>query len=98
VAREAGEGRVLREGWPKYLVRLKEGALMVRFGSTDLNSVEEETRRLREMGLVEGVHFSVKMPEGAATATSQSLKRAWLSPPGSPSTAPANSGDLQRTS
>ncbi|MCC6036533.1 MAG: PaRep2b protein, partial [Pyrobaculum sp.] len=57
-------GRVLREGWPKYLVRLKEGALMVRFGSTNLNSVEEEARRFREMGLVEGVHFSVKMPEG----------------------------------
>jgi Fe2+ transport system protein FeoA len=57
-------GRVLREGWPKYLVRLKEGALMVRFGSTNPDSVEEEARRFREMGLVEGVHFSVKMPEG----------------------------------
>jgi hypothetical protein len=58
------EGRVLREGWPKYLVRLKEGALMVRFGSTNPDSVEEEARRFREMGLKEGVHFSVKMPEG----------------------------------
>ncbi len=56
-------GRVLREGWPKYLVRLREGALMVRFGSTNLNSVEEEARRFREMGLVEGVHFTAKMPE-----------------------------------
>jgi hypothetical protein len=66
------EGRVLREGWPKYLVRLKEGALMVRFGSTNPDSVEEEARRFREMGLKEGVHFSVKMPGGAATATSRS--------------------------
>jgi hypothetical protein len=86
------EGRVLREGWPKYLVRLKEGALMVRFGSTNLNSVEEEARRFREMGLVEGVHFTVKMPEGGGGGGSDGyvsiLKEglafaAWLSVHGS---------------
>jgi hypothetical protein len=81
-------GRVLREGWPKYLVRLKEGALMVRFGSTNLNSVEEEARRFREMGLVEGVHFSVKMPEGGRDGYVSILKEglafaAWLSVHGS---------------
>jgi hypothetical protein len=37
-------GLTLREGWPKYLVRLKEGALMVRFGSTSPASVEREAR------------------------------------------------------
>ncbi len=36
----------------------------VRFGSTDPDNIEREVRRLREMGLVEGIHFSVKMPEG----------------------------------
>jgi hypothetical protein len=58
-------GRVLMEGWPKYLVRLSSsGALEVRFASTDPNSIQREAQRLREMGLEEGVHFSVKMPEG----------------------------------
>jgi hypothetical protein len=32
------EGLVLMEGWPKYLVRLKDGALMIRFSSTDPDS------------------------------------------------------------
>jgi hypothetical protein len=58
------EGLTLREGWPKYLVRLKDGALVVRFGSTNRNSIEREKQRLENMGLVKGVHFSVKMPEG----------------------------------
>jgi hypothetical protein len=82
------EGRVLREDWPRYLVRLKEGALMVRFGSINLNSVEEEARRFREMCLVEGVHFSVKMPEGGRDGYVSILKEglafaAWLSVHGS---------------
>jgi hypothetical protein len=59
-----GRGRVLKEGWPKYNMRLVEGALVVRFGSSNLDSIAQEAQRLREMGLVEGVHFSVKMPEG----------------------------------
>jgi hypothetical protein len=64
VAEEAGEGRVLKEGWPKYHVGLaSSGALEVKYQSTDRNSIEQEAQRLREMGLVAGVHFSVKMPE-----------------------------------
>jgi hypothetical protein len=91
-------GRMLKEGWPKYQVGLVEGALVVRYCSISPDSIQQEAQRLENMGLVEGVHFSVKMPEGAATATSRSSGRAWRMPPGSPSTAPANSGDLQRTS
>jgi hypothetical protein len=81
-------GRVLREGWPKYLVRLKEGALMVRFGSTNPNSIVREAQRLREMGLEEGRHFTVKMPEegrdGYVSMLMEGLKHAaWLSVHGS---------------
>jgi hypothetical protein len=57
-------GRVLKEGWPKYLVRLVEGALVVRFASPNLDSIEREKQRLREIGLEESKHFTVKMPEG----------------------------------
>jgi hypothetical protein len=57
-------GRVLMEGWPKFHVRLKDGALVVRFNSTDPDSIEQVAQRLEEMGLKRGVHFSVKMPEG----------------------------------
>jgi DNA-binding Lrp family transcriptional regulator len=56
-------GRVLKEGWPKYLVRLIEGALVVSFSSTDPDSIKQEAQRFREMGLKEGRHFSVRMPE-----------------------------------
>jgi Fe2+ transport system protein FeoA len=56
-------GRVLREGWPKYEVRLADGALVVKFSSTDRNSIVREAQRLREMGLIEGKHFTVKMLE-----------------------------------
>jgi hypothetical protein len=34
------KGRVLKEGWPKYYVGLKDGTLVVRFGSTDSDSIE----------------------------------------------------------
>jgi hypothetical protein len=57
-------GRVLREGWPKYEVGLADGALVIKFNSTNPESIEREAQRLKEMGLVEGRHFSVKMPEG----------------------------------
>ena len=57
-------GRVLREGWPKYLVRLVEGALEVKYHSTNPGNIEREARRLRAMGLEEGRHFTVRMPEG----------------------------------
>jgi len=59
------EGLTLMQGWPKYKVRLVKGTLEIRFGSTDPDSIEREAQRLREMGLVEGVHFTVKMPEGS---------------------------------
>ena len=59
------EGLTLREGWPRYHVGLaRSGALVVKFGSTRRDRIERERQRLREMGLEEGVHFSVKMPEG----------------------------------
>jgi hypothetical protein len=55
----------LKEGWPKYKVGLTHsGALVVIYRSTNPDSIKQETQRFREMGLVEGVHFTVKMPEG----------------------------------
>jgi hypothetical protein len=58
------EGRVLMEGWPKYYVGLaRSGALEVRFSSTSSRNIEREAQRLRDMGLEEGRHFTVKMPE-----------------------------------
>jgi hypothetical protein len=42
----------------------KTGALLVRFITTNAANIEREAQRLREMGLVEGLHFTVKMPEG----------------------------------
>jgi Fe2+ transport system protein FeoA len=56
-------GRVLREGWPKYEVRLTDGALVVKFSSTNSGNIVREAQRLREMGLIEGKHFTVKMLE-----------------------------------
>ncbi|MFP3250267.1 MAG: PaRep2b protein [Thermoproteus sp.] len=77
-------GRVLKEGWPKYLVRLAEGALQVRYRSTDPEGIEREAQRLRDMGLVEGRHFAVKKPkggrEGYVSILREGLERAaWLS-------------------
>ncbi len=82
------EGRVLKEGWPKYDVQLIEGAFKVRFVSTNPDSIEREAQRFREMGLDEGVHFSVKMPEGGGKGYVSILKEglaytAWLSVHGS---------------
>jgi Fe2+ transport system protein FeoA len=56
-------GLVLKEGWPMYLVKLKDGALMLRFSSPNPDSIRREAQRLRDMGLEEGKHFTVKMPE-----------------------------------
>ncbi len=59
------KGRVLKEGWPKYKVGLTHsGALVVIYRSTNPDSIKQEAQRLREIGLEEGVHFTVKMPEG----------------------------------
>jgi len=77
-------GRMLKEGWPKYEVELVEGALRVRYRSINPDSIEREAQRLREMGLEEGRHFSVKMPEGRKAGYVNILKEglahaAWLS-------------------
>jgi hypothetical protein len=57
-------GLTLMEGWPKYHVGLtRSGALEVRFNSTSPDSIKQEAQRLKKMGLEEGRHFSVKMPE-----------------------------------
>jgi hypothetical protein len=58
-------GVTLKEGWPKYEVGLSGGgALVVRYETTNPDSIEREEQRLRDMGLKEGVHFTVKRPEG----------------------------------
>jgi hypothetical protein len=85
---ELEKGRVLKEGWPKYEVRLAKGALMVRFSSTNSGNIEREAQRLRDMGLEEGRHFSVKMPEGEKAGYVSILRKgleraAWLSVHGS---------------
>jgi Fe2+ transport system protein FeoA len=83
------EGRILKEGWPKYLVRLSSsGALEVKYRSTSPDSIVQEAQRLREMGLKEGVHFTVKKPEGNKKGYVNILKEgltyaAWLSVYGS---------------
>jgi hypothetical protein len=83
------EGRVLREGWPKYYVGLTHsGALEVKYQSTNLDSIKQEAQRLRDMGLEEGRHFTVKMPEegryGYVYIRREGLKHAvWLSVHGS---------------
>ncbi len=69
------EGLTLREGWPKYHVGLSNsGALAVRFESTNLGNIQQVARRLNEIGLVEGRHFVVKMPEGGEAAYVSILK------------------------
>jgi len=78
------EGRVLREGWPKYHVGLAEGALVVRYKTTNPDNIEREKLRLKEMGLKEGKHFSVKMLEEGRYSYVSILREglayvAWLS-------------------
>ncbi len=79
------EDRILKEGWPRYYVGLvRSGALVVKFGSTSRKNIEREKQRFRDMGLVEGVHFTVKMPEGGmrgyVSIQKEGLERAaWLS-------------------
>jgi hypothetical protein len=78
-------GRVLKEGWPKYLVKLSNsGALEVRYRSISPDSIQHEAQRFRDMGLVAGVHFTVKMPKdgekGYVSILRKGLERAaWLS-------------------
>jgi hypothetical protein len=79
-----GGGHTLKEEWPKYEVGLVKGALKVRFSSTNPESIVRETQRLENMGLVEGRHFTVKMPEDGGKGYVSVLKEglayaAWLS-------------------
>jgi hypothetical protein len=82
-------GVTLEEGWPKYHVGLAHsGALVVKFASPNPDSIQQVARRLNEIGLVEGVHFSVKMPEEGRDGYVSVLKEglayaAWLSVYGS---------------
>ena len=81
-------GLTLMEGWPQYEVGLAKGGLKVRFSSTNSDSIEQEARRLREMGLEEGRHFSVKIPEGSGEGYVSIYRKglehaAWLSVNGS---------------
>jgi hypothetical protein len=68
-------------------VRLVKGALEIRFGSTDPDSIAREAQRLREMGLKEGRHFTVKIEDsgkGYVYILREGLKHvAWLSVHGS---------------
>jgi hypothetical protein len=48
----------------KFMVRLVEGALVVRFSSTSRESLEEVAREFKAMGLEEGVHFTVRWSGG----------------------------------
>jgi hypothetical protein len=84
--KKLGGGGVLKR--PKYYIRLVEGALVVNYSSTNSGNIEREAQRLREMGLEEGVHFTVKMPEGGRKGYVSILKRGleravWLSKYGS---------------
>jgi len=79
-------GLTLMEGWPKYLVRLDHhNSLEVRFASPNPDSIQQVARQLNGIGLVEGKHFSMKMPEeGGGMGYVRILKAglayaAWLS-------------------
>ena len=82
-------GLTLREGWPKYYVGLaNSGALVVQYHSTNPGNIEREAQRLRAMGLEDGRHFAVKMPEGGGAGYVSILREglmraAWLSVHGS---------------
>jgi hypothetical protein len=82
------KGLTLKEGWPKYEVGLTKGALVIRFGSTNPDSIEHERQRLKKMGLIEGKHFTVKIPKdgkkGYVYIRREGLEHtAWLSVHGS---------------
>jgi Fe2+ transport system protein FeoA len=68
-------GVTLMEGWPRYEMELaRSGALRVRFRSPNPDSIVREAQRLREMGLEEGKHYTVKMPEGGGKGYVSILK------------------------
>jgi len=77
-----------REEWPKYHVGLIYGVPVVRFNSTNPESIEREAKRLWEVGLEVRRHFALKLPEGGRAGYVYILKEglartAWLSINGS---------------
>jgi len=82
-------GRVLREGWPKYYVGLtNNGALVVEYRSTNLDSIKQVEQQLKQMGLEKDVHFTVKIPKDDTPGYVYILREglvyaAWLSVYGS---------------
>jgi hypothetical protein len=82
------EGFTLREGWPKYKGLARSGSLVVKYETTDPDNIVREVQRLKKMGLVEGVHFTVKVPKGGEKGYVSILRKglervAWLSVHGS---------------
>jgi hypothetical protein len=66
----------------KFEVRLVEGALVVRFSSTSRESLDEVAREFKAMGLVEGVHFTVRWGgrRGRVYLLAEGVRRlAWIS-------------------
>ena len=82
------EGLTLREEWPKYKGLARSGSLVVKYETTDPDNIVREVQRLKKMGLVEGVHFTVKVPKGGEKGYVSILRKgleraAWLSVHGS---------------
>ncbi len=74
-------GLTLMEGWQKYEIgHARSGAFRVRYRSINPDSIERERQRFRKMGLEEGKHFAVKMPEegryGYVSVLKEGLERA----------------------
>ena len=81
-------GHTIREGRPKYSVGLIGYTLAVRYQTTNPGNIRREVKRLREMGLEEGRHFTAKMPESRRAGYLLIRKEglmyaAWLSAHGS---------------
>jgi hypothetical protein len=82
-------GLTLMEGWQKYeMGHARSGAFIVRYRSINPDSIERERQRFRAMSLVEGKHFTVKMPEGGGIGYVNISRKglehaAWLSVHGS---------------
>jgi len=77
-----------REEWPKYHVGLISDVPVVKYTSTNPESIEREAKWLMEMGLEARRHFALKLPEGGGAGYVSILKEgiayaAWLSINGS---------------
>jgi hypothetical protein len=82
----------------KFMVRLVEGVLVVRFSSTSRESLEEVAREFKAMGLVEGVHFTVRWggERGHVYLLAEGVRRlAWVSTYGKEGQRPKAAGFLK---